>query len=164
MYMNEIHLERQHTMDLNWVNKHDKNKKKRMQEKHHKKMNKLIIEQKKRKETEITTTVKIDKNNVINKSDIELTQDQLKVLSKSLKFAITPKSINTIDLITNVECSLYTVPTLTKQLAISAINTFLKHWKKPKNNNLNAQEYKALIELKNMKNIIIVNADKGGKL
>lgn len=61
MYMNEIHLERQHTMGLNWVNKHDKNKKKRMQEKHHKKMNKLIIEQKKRKETEITTTVKIDK-------------------------------------------------------------------------------------------------------
>ena len=59
----------------------------------------------------------------MNNSDIVLTEDQMNVLSKGLKFAATPRSLNMIEIITNTEQSLYGAPELTKQLAISEINT-----------------------------------------
>ncbi|CAF1234320.1 unnamed protein product [Rotaria sordida] len=144
------------------MNKHDKKEKEKQEEKHQIKLNKLINENK-IKDTN-KTPPNIDKTNVVNNSDVILTEDQLKVLSKGLKFALTPRSINIVDLITNTENSLNNVPNVTKQLAVSEISTFIKLWKKPKNTNIDVKERKALKELKNMENIVITQADKGGKV
>ncbi|CAF1454244.1 unnamed protein product [Rotaria sordida] len=143
------------------MNKHDKKEKEKQEEKHQIKLDKLINE-KKIKDTN-KTPPNIDTPNVVNNSDVILTEDQLKVLSKGLKFALTPRSINIVDLITNTENSLNNVPNVTKQLVVSEISTFIKLWKKPKNTNIDVKERKALKELKNMENIVITQADKGGK-
>jgi len=161
-YMKQINPQRYHQNDLMWINKHDKNMKEKLEEKRQKKLNELIDER--NKFTRITPTNNIHTNNVINKSNAQLTEAQLQVLSKGLKFAITPNSINIIDLITKTEASLNTTPNNIKQQAISEINTFIKHWKRPKNGNLNIEEQEALKELKNMNDITITQADKGGKI
>lgn len=62
-----------------------------------------------------------------------LSDDQLQILSKGLKFVTTP------------------------------INTFVTKWKKPTKQNISKQEHKILKELKQNENIIVVPADKGGK-
>ena len=168
IYMNEIHPERQHTNDMIWMNKYDKNKKDKLEKKHKEKLQNLILKQKPAK-TKENPKIKIDTTNVINQSNEELTKCQLNVLSKGLKFAVTPKSINIINIITNVESSICTEPTIpkiTKQLAVSEISTFIKQWKKPKikNNNISYEEQQAIRKLKNNDNIIVVQADKGGKI
>ena len=152
-----------------WMNKHDKNIKDKLEEKYKRKIENLIQEQKAKKIKE-NREIKIDTTNVINQSDVQLTKSQLEVLSKGLKFAVKPKSLNIIDIMTNAESSICTepsIPKLTKQLAVSEISTFIKQWKKPKNknnNNIRHDEQKALRELKTMENIIIVQADKGRKI
>ncbi|CAF3361458.1 unnamed protein product [Rotaria sp. Silwood2] len=112
----------------------------------------------------MTSTKIEDTTNVINISDAQLTNDQLKVLAKGLKFIITPKALNIVDIITNIEHALHSVTPIIKQAAIAEINTFVKQWKKTNKINLNYNENKAKKQLKNMKNIIIVYADKGGKI
>jgi predicted GIY-YIG superfamily endonuclease len=72
--------------------------------------------------------------------------------------------MNIVDIIANTERALFSSPKLTKHLAISEISTFIQKWKRPKNDNMNNEERKAMKELKNMDNIIVVQADKGGKV
>ena len=163
IYMLNTHPHRQHDIDLNWMNRHDRKKKELMKNKHDKKLNTLIQQQHELQERQ-TSTTKIDTSNVINKSTVNLTKIQLEVLAKGLKFVPTPKSINVIDMITNTERSLFSTPKHTKQLAISEITTFVQKWKKPKQDNMSFEERKALKDLKDIKNIIVVQADKGGKI
>ncbi|CAF4198778.1 unnamed protein product, partial [Rotaria sordida] len=166
--MKDLQPNRDHINDLSWMNKYDNNVKIKLQEKHDKKINALKIS-KKTMENKKKINRNIDTTNVLNKSNIQLTEYQLQVLSKGLKFAQTPNTINVVDIIANVESSLCTVPTIpkiTKQLAISEITTFVKQWKKPKmkENNISKEEQIALKELKNNNKIIITQADKGGKV
>ena len=92
-----------------------------------------------------------------------LSDDQLQILSKGLKFATTPININIVDIIANTEKSLFSMPAGIKQMAISEISTFVTKWKKPTKQNISKQEHKILKELKQNENIIVVPADKGGK-
>ena len=94
------------------MNKHDKNIKTKREQKRNNKIKSLKNEQKGIK-TQEKTNVNIDTTNVINKSSEKLTKYQLQVLSKGLKFAKTPKTINVVDIISNVESSLCTIPKIT---------------------------------------------------
>ena len=105
-----------------------------------------------------------DTSNVVNISKIKLNEQQLKVLSKGLKFVPTPTNINTVATITNCEKYLYSTPKLIKNAAISEISTFIQKWRKPKKLNMNKDEIKILEEIKSIENIVIVQADKGGKI
>ncbi|CAF5130122.1 unnamed protein product, partial [Rotaria sp. Silwood1] len=97
-------------------------------------------------------------------SKIQLSPQHIQVLSKVLKFVPTPTSINTVNTIVNCEKSLFSVPTIIKNAAISEISTFIQTWKKPKQYNMNKDEIKLLNEIRAIEDIIIVQADKGGKI
>ncbi|CAF4298905.1 unnamed protein product, partial [Rotaria sordida] len=112
----------------------------------------------------MNSKITYDISNVINISKIHLSQEQLKVISKGLKFVPTPTSINTITTVVNCEKSLFSTPKLTKSAAISEISTFIQKWRKPTKFNINKEEAKLLKEIKSIENIVIVQADKGGKI
>ena len=57
-----------------------------------------------------------------------------------------------------------TAPDIIKQAAISQVSKFIKKWKPPKHDNMSKEERKAMKELKNTKDIIIVQAEKRGKI
>lgn len=161
--MEKIDPQRDHINDLDWINKNDRRKREILLEKHEKKFQSLIDQQiSRRKDPNVEKEQ--DFSNVINISNIQLNEVHRTVLSKGLKFVPTQRSIKVMDVITNVEHALSSAPQLTKQIAISEISTFIRKWKKPTNDNLKKEERAALNELKNMKNIVIVQADKGGKV
>ena len=106
-----------------------------------------------------------DQSNVVNLSSKTFTEEHTKILEKSLNFIPTPKKLNCIEHITNTEQSLFHTPNLLKKAAINEITTFLKRWKyKPRYDNLTKNERKTLNDIKNMKDIIILPADKGRKV
>jgi len=49
-------------------------------------------------------------------------------------------------------------------VAISEVTAYIQTWKKPKHNNLNKKERSMLKQIRDTNNIIIVQADKGGKV
>ena len=71
-------------------------------------------------------------------------------------FIPTTKSIDITNNITNTEYSLKKAPNIIKQAAISQISKFINKWKPPKHDNTSKEERKAMKELKNTKDIIIV--------
>lgn len=159
-YMINYHPERNHIEDLVWINKNDKNVKEKIKAKHDIKINVLLQEQHLNREPEMT----ISTSNIVNMSDIQLSEIQKQVLSKGLKFVPMPRSIDVVETITNTEKSMSSAPVNIKQAAISEISTFILKWKKRKQDNMTKDERQALRNLKNMENIIIVPADKGGKI
>ena len=106
----------------------------------------------------------MDTTNVINKSKKIFTDTQLRVLSKGFKFIPTTKSTDIANIITNTEYSLKKAPDVIKQAAIAQISKFINKWKPPKHNNMSKEERKAMKELKDAKDIVIVQADKSGKI
>ncbi|CAF3942210.1 unnamed protein product, partial [Rotaria sp. Silwood1] len=114
--------------------------------------------------TKTKSQIKYDTTNVVNISKIQLNQQHLQVLSKGLKFIPTPKSINIVTNIVNCKKSLYSAPLIIKNAARSEISTFIQKWKKPKQCNMNKEEIKLLNEIKAIEDIIIIQADKGGKI
>ena len=120
-----------------------------MNTKGEKKLNKQILSSNK------TNYDNMDTTNVINKSKKILTDTQLRVLSKGFKFIPTTKSID-ITNITSTGYSLKTAPDIIKQAAISQISKFINKWKPPKHDNMSKEERKAMKELKNAKDIVIV--------
>jgi hypothetical protein len=165
-YLKTSQPSRQHQNDLRWMNKYDQNFKNELIINHNKKLEALKAKQLKQQAriNNVNPTNITDTTNVINMSKIQLSQEHLKILSKGLKFVPTPRTINTITTIVNCERSLYSTPTVIKTAAISEISTFIQKWKKPRKYNLNKEEMKMLNEIKLMEDIIIVQADKGGKI
>jgi hypothetical protein len=161
---------RQHENDLKWINKYDGKFKHDLIETHIKKLNELQEKEERNELRQRTTITKsnpqnnYDTTNVINMSKIQLNQQQMQVLSKGLKFVPTPNSINAINNIVNCEKSLFSVPVIIKNAAISEISTFIQKWKKPKKFNMTKEEMKLLNEIKSIDDIVIVQADKGGKI
>ncbi|CAF3315909.1 unnamed protein product [Rotaria socialis] len=161
---------RQHQDDLRWINKFNENFENKLIEKHDKKIKTLkenqVQQQSPKPQTTKTMNSKItyDTSNVINISKIHLSQEQLKVISKGLKFVPTPRSINTITTVVNCEKSLFSTPKLIKSAAISEISTFIQKWRKPTKFNMNKEETKLLKEIKSIQDIVIIQADKGGKI
>ncbi|CAF4865100.1 unnamed protein product, partial [Rotaria magnacalcarata] len=161
---------RQHQDDLRWINKFNENFENKLIEKHDKKIKTLkenqVQQQSPKPQTTKTMNSKItyDTSNVINRSKIHLSQDQLKVISKGLKFVPTQRSINTITTVVNCEKSLFSTPKLIKSAAISEISTSIQKWRKPTKFNMNKEETKLLKEIKSIQDIVIIQADKGGKI
>ena len=56
------------------------------------------------------------------------------------------------------------MPLPLKKSAIAEISTFILKWKKPRRNNMTKKEFELLNKLRNNKDIVIVPADKGGKV
>ena len=164
-YLKEAQPDRDHGSDISWMNKHDGKMREKMRAIHEKKIIELTREIDSRKQGG-TKRQCIDTSNVVNKSNALLTTAQLQVLSRGLNFVSIPKNINIVEVIANTEQALSNVPQLIKQLAISEISTFAENWKKKKNtrDNLTREERNALKELKNNRDIMIVQADKGGKI
>ncbi|CAF1215941.1 unnamed protein product [Rotaria sordida] len=161
---------RQHQDDLRWINKFNENFENKLIKKHDKKIKLLKEKQVQPQSTKPQTTkpmnskITYDTSNVINISKIHLSQQQLKVISKGLKFVPTPTSINTITTVVNCEKSLFSTSKLIKSAAISEISTFIQKWRKPTKFNMNKEEVKLLKEIKTIEDIVIVQADKGGKI
>jgi hypothetical protein len=160
--MKDAQPQRQHEQDLSWMNKNDQKKKNSLTKKHEQKLNSLLQQQ--RSTIGTSRTMNIDTSNVVNKSTIPLSNMHLMVLAKGPKIVPTLKSINTVDVIANTEKALMLTPQATKQLAISEICNFLQHWKRPQRDNLTIEERRGLNELKSLNQIVIVQADKGGKI
>ena len=101
-----------------------------------------------------------NKKVVVNISDTQLTDEQLKVLSRGLNFSESPTQVPTFDIIKSIESS-------TVKLAPEKLAEFKAQIKKAiekhkiHNRNLSLEEIEALKKLKENKNIIISKADKG---
>ncbi|CAF1558731.1 unnamed protein product [Didymodactylos carnosus] len=105
-----------------------------------------------------------DTTNIINMCKVQLGQQHLKVLSKELKFVLTPGAISTVTTILNCEQALYSTPTLIKNATTPEISPFIQKWKKPKKCNMNKEEMKMLNEIKSIEDIVIVQVDKSEKI
>ena len=103
-------------------------------------------------------------SDVINKSSTKLPAKHLSMLSKGLKFIPTLSPFNTTDIIANTEKNLQKTPSNVKKSIISEISTFMLKWKRPKHYNITKEEHNILKELKQNNEIVITQADKGGKI
>ncbi|CAF4251052.1 unnamed protein product, partial [Rotaria magnacalcarata] len=81
-----------------------------------------------------------------------------------LLFVPIPRSISTITTVVNCEKSLFSTPKLIKSAAISEMSIFIQKWGKPTKFNMNKEETKLLKEIKSIHDIVIIQADKGGKI
>jgi hypothetical protein len=158
-YMMRNNQDRNHQQDLIWINKNDQCIKDKIIRNHKRKIDELIQKQ----QPKLKTKNMQKTSNIVNMSDIQLSNTQRQILEKGLKFVITPKSIDVIGTITNTEKSMSLAPSSMKQAAVSEISTFILKWNKRKQDNITKDQRQALKELKNMETIIIVPADKGGK-
>ena len=99
---------------------------------------------------------------MVNLSNTELINTQTAVLEKGFNFAITPKSIPKLDIVTGVETGLRKIRNATSvTIARSKVAEILKTASPPLNRNVTREEEEALKELKNNEKIVILKADKG---
>ncbi|CAF1450126.1 unnamed protein product [Rotaria sordida] len=161
IYIEDCQPDRNIKFDTTWINKHDRNQKTILIKKHERKLETLITNN---SNNNYRATSKIDTSNVVNESNVVLSDECLNVLSKGLKFIPTPLYINTVEVISNVEKSLSYVPLPFKRSAIAEISTFMLKWKKSQKSNMTKKELESLHELRRNNDIVIVPADKGGKI
>ena len=94
-------------------------------------------------------------------SSKKLTQPRNAVLKKGFNFAITPKFLPKLDIISGVEAGLRAVyDDAAVHIARSKVSEVLKSAKPPQRN-ITQEEEEALKELKQDENIVILKADKG---
>ena len=134
IYMKTEQPLRDHHSDLSWINQRAEEIRNKLKNKHDKKLKKLIDSSKHLPSYDHNKNDQQYNKNiyVINKSSKMFSEQQLKVLEKALKYVPTPKSINLVDIITNVETSLNSTPKIIKQTAISEITEFVQKWRTPK--------------------------------
>ena len=101
---------------------------------------------------------------VVNLSDHQLTEEETSVLEKGPKFAITPR-VNRTDIIAPIEAALQIslASDQAKELARIRICEALRKTWKPRNN-FTAAERKAKRDLKENKDIRVLNVDKGNAM
>ncbi|CAK9810876.1 hypothetical protein ANTPLA_LOCUS6713 [Anthophora plagiata] len=97
---------------------------------------------------------------VKNFTDIPLTQDAITILAKGHNFAVTPKLIPTEEIISQIENTIHNLPSEDANEIRRKTTNALKSAKLPKSN-ITRGEKKALYELKQNKDIVIIPADKG---
>jgi len=169
-YLEDCQPEREHNNDLHWMNKYDQLPKEKLRRTHERKLQDLMERQLRiynnnnnNNNNNLQQQQPIDTSNVVNLSNINLSNKHLEILSKGLKFVPTPSSLNIIEVIANTENSLYSASTIIKRAAIAEISEFATKWKKPLTSNITKDERILLKEIKSNNNIIVVSADKGGK-
>ena len=102
----------------------------------------------------------ITKRWVLNLSDIRLEPEAESLLKKGLNFAITPKCVPTDEFITATEVACRQLKQEAADSLRSDIVKTLRRFRKPPPN-LTLEERKALQNLKNKKEIMIIGSDKG---
>ena len=104
-------------------------------------------------------------NWVVNLSSKYLNSDEISVLKLGPKFQLAPKFVNKEKIIAHVESKLKFI--LNDQPKLENIRNSISHELDKKYNykpNLNNRQIKALKNLRNYKDIIITNSDKGNKV
>ena len=173
-YLETEQPNRNHQEDLRWMNKHDGRPREKMKMMHEKKLSSLLQrkqtlhntfrERSVKRSTATRPTNMSDTSNVVNLSDISLATDHLRVLSKGLKFVPTPSSLNVVEMICSTEKALYFMTPIIRRAAVAEITTFAAKWRKSEKHNLSKDDYRLLRELKSNDQLIVVPADKGGKV
>ncbi|CAF1330184.1 unnamed protein product [Didymodactylos carnosus] len=129
-YIDTEQSQRDHSNALSWMIKKVNKIRDELKIKHEKKLNYLIDHLKRHPSLSApnNNNNKFDNKNtyVVNNSNKTLTEQQLNVLEKGLKYVPTPKSIDLVDIITNVETSLKLTPKILKQVAISEVTEFVQ--------------------------------------
>ena len=97
-----------------------------------------------------------------NLSDRQLTQTEKNILAKGLNFAITPRQIPLVELITATETAIQNnnIAEVEAEQLRTKVSACLSNAKPPASN-ITMEERKALTSLSNDNNIIILPADKG---
>jgi len=90
----------------------------------------------------------------------QLNDDTKSLLTKGMKFVVTPKYIPKEEIIAKVESSLEGIDKPEADTICAKVSLTLQKSNKP-TNNLSKREQSALKELINDKNIVILPADKG---
>ena len=98
---------------------------------------------------------------VVNLSKHKLTEPERSVLEKGLNFAEAPKSIPRAQLIAGVESALQKITDQNKAERTRAIVAGLIRKAKPPKQNLTKEEHEAIRSIRNNKEIIVLQADKG---
>ena len=96
---------------------------------------------------------------VVNLTKFELTDNQVAILRKGGNFAITPYSIPTEDIISNVEAAITSLPEPEAEEVRTEVSRILRKARAPKCN-IKVCEKLAIRQLNN-KEIVILPADKG---
>ena len=98
---------------------------------------------------------------VTNCSQRILSDPELSVLKKGLKFALTPKKLPVVDLITATESACRNLNSSdANKLRAKVVNTIGKHGN-INDQNITKKERKAIEDLRKDENIMILPADKG---
>lgn len=100
---------------------------------------------------------------IVNVAGIVLTEHETSVLRKGLNFVPTPKSIPTAEFITAVEdvCRSSDIPEEVANRLRFDVTKVLRTAKPPPGTNLSKEEWKALRDLQERQDIVILPADKG---
>ncbi|XP_072377911.1 uncharacterized protein [Diabrotica undecimpunctata] len=121
-----------------------------------KKFEKLILQQRP-KNKELPTTE--SSNLVYNFSNLTLDEATNSVLSKGFNFAIAPTRIPIENIISEVETTITKLPSETAEIIRQDVSQILRTAKPPKKN-LTYEEKKALKNIQQNKDIIVLPADK----
>ncbi|XP_047004634.1 uncharacterized protein LOC124622889 [Schistocerca americana] len=97
---------------------------------------------------------------IINLTERALDEPTISVLSKGLKFALTPRMLPKRDTISNVEQAIRILPLRAAEEARGETSRVLEKTTMPKNN-IMAEEHKAQLNLHSDKGIVVLAADKG---
>ncbi|XP_068756955.1 uncharacterized protein [Montipora capricornis] len=104
----------------------------------------------------------VDKSNwVVNLSKKPLTVSERSLLEKGPKFAPTPNQIPHKNIVAEVEAAIHHLPEESKNFIRNSTATILHKARPPSHKNLNADERKALQDLKKDETRILMKADKG---
>jgi predicted GIY-YIG superfamily endonuclease/flagellar basal body rod protein FlgC len=115
---------------------------------------------KKSKNEEIPKEKEADSNLVVNLSSVELTKEQISVLSRGLNFGIAPRRVPKFDIIKAIESATYRLePEKLASFKAQIKQAIEKH--KIKEGNLSDSEQEAINTLQKNKSILISKADKG---
>ena len=103
----------------------------------------------------------VKKRWVVNASQHDLKDNEVQLLRKGLNFALTPNHVPRKKIIASVEQSLVGLSEETKDEIRVEVSHILKHANPPKDNNTTTEERRALRDLKQNSDIVVLPADKG---
>ncbi|XP_046998204.1 uncharacterized protein LOC124613537 [Schistocerca americana] len=97
---------------------------------------------------------------VVNLSSHTLSEATSAILAKGMNFAVAPKRVPKEDIIESVEASVRHLPQAEAEKIRHETVRVLNKAKPPKQN-INAEEYRAIKELRDNPHLVVVQADKG---
>ena len=100
---------------------------------------------------------------VVNLSSYTLNQDEKKVLSLGLNYAIPHKALPVKEIIASTEQTSKFLNHSTAQELREKVKSCIENYKPPRRSNLDKKQFQAISDLKHNNSIVILPADKGNK-